>query len=315
MKPFVTISNAINNACLPIEIMSSGSTIETICNDTHLTFLYSENSDRVIQWDSNDNLCQKSPVLYHDKYMLNANVNRCSIKKINNTYLSAMLVSRIKDNPTYGERACVYCKINRTLILPTVTVIQTSQRFYQPLYTFTLTTDRLAVNESFEVLWIKRMSAAIKHSLDYLVTKTCINPRMTIISNKNRQSNTFSFTLDDVQLQFIEFIIRKCDESCRQYQQCTEEQFYSDFDQTNFFDRPGDIEKVLLNSNCRFNSWTVDHMKMLLLVIGLGSFFFGILSTIITVCVLQKVRLPQRNKKNNNHIYISAKLDNIQEMS
>ncbi|CAF1602690.1 unnamed protein product, partial [Didymodactylos carnosus] len=178
------------------------------------------------------------------------------------------------------------------------------------------------VNESFEVLWIKRMSAAIKHSLDYLVTKTCINPRMTIISNKNRQSNTFSFTLDDVQLQFIEFIIRKCDEVSlflkRKniiYLYHTEEQFYSDFDQTNFFDRPGDIEKVLLNSNCRFNSWTVDHMKMLLLVIGLGSFFFGILSTIITVCVLQKVRLPQRNKKNNNHIYISAKLDNIQEMS
>ncbi|CAF0957039.1 unnamed protein product, partial [Didymodactylos carnosus] len=244
MTRFGTASSSTNDACPSIETMSFGSTTETICNETHLTFLYSENSDIKIQWDSNEHLCQRSPALNHNKYILKANVGQCNVKKISNTYLSATLVSRLKDNLVYGERACVYCKINRTLISPTVTVIQAPSHSTNPLYTFTLTTDQLAVNESFEVLWAKRMGAAVRYSYDYLITKTCTNPRVDIIENNNKRSKTFVFTLHDVQLQVIEFIIRKCGDSCRQYKECTEEQIYSNFEQSKFFDRPEDIEKV-----------------------------------------------------------------------
>jgi hypothetical protein len=202
-----------------------------------------------------------------------------------------------------------------------ITAVQSNEGEYT-LYFFNITATNLAHNESFEILWAKRVNALIRHSYNYWFLQGCVDSIVKILVNT---AHTIIFTVDDVAIDRVEFIIRRCNGTCRKYDPCQEEQFFKEID-SNYFQNPDSIEKISCDSNClngintpsittrihrphtvsSTSSTTTttplkleQKMKFIILVVSIGSLIIIIISIIFIRCTLCKV-------KGKKHVYAKA---------
>ncbi|CAF4332708.1 unnamed protein product, partial [Adineta steineri] len=77
---------------------------------------------------------------------------------------------------------------------------------YQIVYTFNLTTNELAEDDAFEILWAKR-SGPIENSFNYWFLKGCVAPDVHI---REDTGHTIIFDVNDISIDRVEFIIRRC---------------------------------------------------------------------------------------------------------
>lgn len=221
------------SVCPLIETLSFGSDITYRCNQTHLVF--NEVNYEGLNWkfDDETDQCDQNGVQ-------TTTVNQCKLTRMRKDYLRVPF----KSLENY-ERACVYCRINYKSMMPVITAAQTDE-IDRTVYVFNITATALEPNESFEILWAKRVHASFRHSYNFWFTRGCVDDTAKILVH-NRHSIVFA--VDDVVIRRVEFIIRRCQKSCRQYDRCLKDQFLKEID-SNSFDIPDRIEKISCDEYC-----------------------------------------------------------------
>jgi hypothetical protein len=128
---------------------------------------------------------------------------------------------------------------------PVIQAIQ-SDGGQNTVYIFNITATRLDKNESFEILWAKRVHKNLRYSYNYWFLQRCIDPFVKILVNT---AHTIIFEVDEVVINRAEFIIRRCNGTCRKYDKCGRDEFDQEIN-LNSFQIPDSIEKISCDSNC-----------------------------------------------------------------
>ncbi|CAF1266510.1 unnamed protein product [Adineta steineri] len=218
--------------CPFIETLSFGSDIDIKCNNTYLIFNELNNNNLNWKFANQSLFCQQ-------KGKQEAFVNQCDITRIDSKYLKVPVVTS-----DHYEHACIYCPINYKPISPMIHVTQLDDG-YQIVYTFNLTTNELAEDDAFEILWAKR-SGPIENSFNYWFLKGCVAPDVHI---REDTGHTIIFDVNDISIDRVEFIIRRCNRFCRPYIVCDNDEFYNELSSNNFR-TPDSIEKISCDYDC-----------------------------------------------------------------
>ncbi|CAF3572747.1 unnamed protein product [Adineta steineri] len=226
-------SNIDNNYCPFIETLSFGSDINIKCNSTYLIF--NEINSLALNWKftNQTSICKQAKTQQ-------AFINQCGVKRIDSNYLQVSLKSL-----ELQEEACIYCRINYKPIAPTI-IVTPLEYGDDVLYTFNITATGLARNESFEILWAKRVNDQFRISYNYWFLEKCMDQSIRILENAGR---TIKFTVEDTFISRVEFIIRRCNGTCRRYDRCNDEKFRNEM-ASNYFHVPDSIEKISCDSDC-----------------------------------------------------------------
>ncbi|CAF0785217.1 unnamed protein product [Adineta ricciae] len=229
----ILLSNADKTYCPFIETLSFGSDIDIQCNSTFLVF--NEINNDVLKWKfaNQTAICNQSGTQQ-------AQVNQCGVERFEQHYLRVPLISS-----DHRETSCIYCRINYKPIAPSILVTQTNH-LETVLYTINITSTRLNPDESFEILWARRLHEEIHYSINYWFLPKCIHPSVKILENN---THTIVFFVDDSVLSRVEFIIRRCHGTCRTYDTCDENEFYKQSD-SNDLTIPDSIEKLSCDADC-----------------------------------------------------------------
>jgi len=219
--------------CSFIEIVSFGSDIQIKCNETYLIF--QETNSQQVNWKfANQTIpCQHAGAQQ-------APLHRCNVTKIGTRYLKVPLKSL-----NHQEIACAYCRINHRPISPSISVTQV-EHDDQVLYAFNISTSRLSSNQSFEIIWSKRVSRDNENSVTYWFSSNCVHQSVHSIETTK---NEIVFSVDEVPLSRVEFIIRYCQGSCRTYERCNEERLFSEVTPLHYYTLDA-IEKISCDENC-----------------------------------------------------------------
>ncbi|CAF3376705.1 unnamed protein product [Rotaria sp. Silwood1] len=152
-----------------------------------------------------------------------AYINQCGISRIGSNYLKVPLKSL-----QYDEKACIYCQVDD------IKIVQISRDSF------------CIFNESFEILWAKRAHGEIRYSFNYWFSQKCIDSRVDIILNTGHM---ILFTVNDLAINRAEFIIRRCNGTCRNYDSCSQEELNKDI-ASNHLKIPDSIEKISCDNDC-----------------------------------------------------------------
>ncbi|CAF4754244.1 unnamed protein product [Rotaria sp. Silwood1] len=169
-----------------------------------------------------------------------AYINQCGISRIGSNYLKVPLKSL-----QYDEKACIYCQVDYKPIVALIRVTQSDLHGFIT-YNFNITATGLGYNESFEILWAKRAHGEIRYSFNYWFSQKCIDSRVDIILNTGHM---ILFTVNDLAINRAEFIIRRCNGTCRNYDSCSQEELNKDI-ASNHLKIPDSIEKISCDNDC-----------------------------------------------------------------
>lgn len=222
-----------------IETLSFGSDIQIRCNNSY--FILNEINNEKLNWKfANQTLfCRQDSVQQ-------AATDQCGVTRLNSQYLKVTLKSL-----EHNEHACAYCRINAKSMSPIIKadVVEGGRHM---AYRFEIKTTGLMPNESFEILWAKRVSARLRFSYNYWFLQGCVDPLVKILETSR---DRIIFVVDDVTINRVEFLIRRCQNNCRTYDICEEKQFLKEIAE-NYFPVPETIEKVSCNSECLYGTTT-----------------------------------------------------------
>ncbi|UJR09885.1 hypothetical protein I4U23_014107 [Adineta vaga] len=221
-----------DSQCSFIETLSFGSDIDVKCNNSYLIF--NEINSNGFNWKfaNTNSFCQ-----HRGKYQ--GFVHQCNITRLGSEYLKVPVISI-----DHGEQACIYCRIHYQPIAPMITVTQTNNSIHT-FYTFNLTATGLDDQESFEIVWARR-SGQIEYSMNHWFLHGCVDSAVEILEDTGHQ---IIFLVDDVPIDRVEFIIRRCSNTCQSYRTCDNDEI-SERSSPNYFHTPDSIEKISCDSDC-----------------------------------------------------------------